>query len=156
MFFWKKEVELSSPAAGECVLMTSLSDPTFSEEMLGKGSAVIPSEGKIYAPIDGEVTTLFPTLHAVGITTKDGMDVLVHIGIDTVNLKGEGFKAHIKEGDKVKRGDLMIEVDLEKLKADGYDVSTPVIICNTTDYKEVDSVNLGSVKVGDSIIKIKL
>lgn len=155
MFFKKKEIEIGSPAVGECVPMSTVPDPTFSEEMLGKGAAVIPSEGKIYAPIDGQISTLFPTLHAVGITSKDGLDLLVHIGIDTVNLKGEGFVAHVKEGDRVKKGDLLIEVDLDKLKASGYHLSTPVIVCNTADYKSVDHHNLGSVKNGDCIVKIK-
>lgn len=156
MFFRKKELEIGSPAVGECIPMKSVSDPTFAEEMLGKGAAVIPAEGKIYAPIDGEISTLFPTLHAVGITSKEGVDLLVHIGIDTVNLKGEGFKALVKEGDSVKKGDLLIEVDIEKLKAAGYNLSTPVIVCNTDDYKDVYHSQLGNVKNGDCIIKIKL
>lgn len=156
MFFKKKEIEIGSPAVGECVPMKEVPDPTFSEEMLGKGAAIIPSEGKIYAPIDGEVSTLFPTLHAIGITTKDGLDLLVHIGIDTVNLKGDGFVAHVKEGDKVKKGDLLLEVDLSKLIEAGYNTSTPVIVCNTDDYKAVEPYNLGNVKNGDCIVKIKL
>lgn len=156
MFFRKKEIEIGSPAVGQCIPMKDVPDPTFSEEMLGKGAAVIPSEGKIYAPIDGEITTLFPTLHAVGITSKDGLDLLIHIGIDTVNLKGEGFTPHVKEGDKVKKGDLLIEVDLEKIKEAGYNLSTPVIVCNTDDYKDVRHHNLGDVENGDCIVKIKL
>lgn len=155
MFFKKKEIEIGSPAVGECVPMSTVPDPTFSEEMLGKGAAIIPSEGKIYAPIDGQISTLFPTLHAVGITSKDGLDLLVHIGVDTVNLQGEGFTAYIKEGDNVKKGDLLIEVDLEKVKAAGYNLSTPVIVCNTPDYKAVEPENFGSVKNGDCIVKIR-
>lgn len=156
MFFRKKELEIGSPAVGECIPMKNVPDPTFAEEMLGKGAAVIPAEGKIYAPLDGEISTLFPTLHAIGITSKDGIDLLVHIGIDTVNLKGEGFKAHVKEGDKVKKGDLLIEVDIEKVTEAGYNLATPVIVCNTDDYKDVSHNNLGSVKNGDCIVKIKI
>lgn len=156
MFFRKKELEIGSPAVGECIPMKNVPDPTFAEEMLGKGAAVIPAEGKIYAPLDGEISTLFPTLHAIGITSKDGIDLLVHIGIDTVNLKGEGFKAHVKEGDKVKKGDLLIEVDIEKVTEAGYNLTTPVIVCNTDDYKDVSHNNIGNVKNGDCIVKIKI
>lgn len=156
MFFRKKELEIGSPAVGECIPMKNVPDPTFAEEMLGKGAAVIPAEGRIYAPLDGEISTLFPTLHAIGITSKDGIDLLVHIGIDTVNLKGEGFKAHVKEGDKVKKGDLLIEVDIEKVTEAGYNLTTPVIVCNTDDYKDVSHNNIGKVKNGDCIVKIKI
>lgn len=103
---------LGAPAAGKAVSIKEVNDPTFSEEILGKGVAVIPSEGKIYAPADGEIGMVFDTLHAVSMTTDYGAEVLIHVGLDTVKMNGEGFEGHVKAGDKVKKGDLLLTVDL--------------------------------------------
>lgn len=155
-FFKKKEkgIMIGAPAKGVAVPLSKVSDPTFGEEILGKGAAVQPTEGRIVAPADGEITLLFDTCHAVSITTGEGVEILVHIGLDTVNLKGEHFKAHVSTGDTVKKGDLLIEVDLEAVKAAGYDVITPVIICNTDDFSSVENIE-GNVNPGDDIIAIK-
>ena len=106
---------LHSPCNGKVVPITEVPDPTFAEKILGDGFAVIPAEGKVYAPADGEITMVFDTLHAVTMTTTQGVEVLIHIGLDTVNLKGEPFTAHVKAGDKVKQGDLLMDVDLGKI-----------------------------------------
>lgn len=147
------KIELGTPAKGQAVPLKEVSDPTFGEEILGKGVAVRPEEGKIYAPADGEISLLFDTLHAVSMTSTDGVEILIHIGLDTVALKGEHFTAHVKTGDSVKKGDLLIEVDLEKVKAAGYDVITPVIICNTDDFAVVEAVT-GSVVPGDTVLEL--
>lgn len=147
------KIELGTPAKGQAVPLKEVSDPTFGEEILGKGVAVRPEEGKIYAPADGEISLLFDTLHAVSMTSTDGVEILIHIGLDTVALKGEHFTAHVKTYDSVKKGDLLIEVDLEKVKAAGYDVITPVIICNTDDFASVEAVT-GSVVPGDTVLEL--
>ena len=146
--FKKKENNkvIGSPAKGRAVALSEVNDPTFAEEMLGKGAAVIPEEGKIYAPADGEVGMVFDTLHAVSMTTDFGAEILIHIGLDTVKMK------EVKAGDHVKKGDLLLEVDLEKVKAAGYDTITPVIVCNTPDYSSVENVGKGAVNAGDDLI----
>ncbi len=152
--FKKKEMEIGSPAAGRCVSIKSVPDPTFSEEILGKGVAVEPSEGKFYAPADGTVSTLFPTLHAVGITTGNGAEILIHVGLDTVNLKGEHFTAHVETGKQVSKGDLLLEADLKAIADAGYSTVTPVLVCNSTDFKEVTAEEEKDVKPGDCILRI--
>ena len=154
--FKKKKTEylLGAPAKGKAVPLTEVNDPTFSEGMLGQGVAVIPSEGKIYAPIDGEVGMVFDTLHAVSLTADCGAEVLIHVGLDTVKMNGDGFVSHVQAGDKVKKGDLLLEVDLEKVKAAGYDTITPMLICNTDDYASVEGLSGKDVEPGDDVIKI--
>ena len=131
----KKQV--LAPVSGRVIPMKEVADPTFSEEILGKGVAIVPTEGKFVAPVSGEVVVMFETKHAVSIRTEYGMELIVHIGLDTVNLKGQYYTAHVKQGDRVKAGDLLVEVNLEAVKAAGYDVTTPVIICNTPDYPDM-------------------
>lgn len=155
--FLKKKDEgivIAAPVKGEAVALSKVSDPTFGEGMMGKGIAIIPSEGKVYAPVDGEIGLLFDTLHAVSIVTPDGVEILIHIGLETVALKGDGFEGHVKTGDQVKKGDLLISMDLDKLKAGGYDTISPIVICNTDEFKDVESVASGPVQPGDPVIKI--
>ena len=125
------------------------------QEMLGKGMAVIPSEGKIYAPADGEIGMVFDTLHAVSLTTYFGAEVLIHVGLDTVKMNGDGFTGHVKAGDHVKKGDLLLEVDLDKVKAAGYDTITPMLVCNTPDYASVEGITGSDVNPGDDAVVIK-
>ena len=154
--FKKKEKKhmVGSPAKGKAVSLKEVNDPTFAEEMLGKGAAVIPEEGKIYAPADGEIGMVFDTLHAVSMTTDFGAEILIHIGLDTVKMKGDGFTGHVKAGDHVKKGDLLLEVDLEKVKTAGYDTITPVLVCNTPDYASVEGIQADAVNAGDDLIII--
>lgn len=157
-FFKKKENKfvLGSPVKGKGVPLSEVGDPTFAEELLGKGMAVIPSEGKIYAPADGEVGMVFDTLHAVSMTAADsGAEILIHVGIDTVQMKGEGFTGHVKAGDQVKKGQLLLEVDLEKVKAAGYDTVTPMLVCNTPDYASVEGITGSDVDPGDDAVVIQ-
>lgn len=150
----KTEILLGAPAKGKAVPLSEVNDPTFSEGMLGQGVAVIPSEGKIYAPIDGEIGMVFDTLHAVSLTAENGAEVLIHVGLDTVKMNGDGFVGHVQAGDKVKKGDLLLEVDLEKVKEAGYDTITPMLICNTDDYASVEGLSGKDVNPGDDVIRI--
>ena len=146
---------LGSPAKGKAVPLSEVNDPTFAEEMLGKGVAVIPAEGRICAPADGKIDMVFDTLHAVSMVTDYGAEVLIHVGLDTVKMNGEGFKGHVKSGDHVKKGDLLLELDLEKVKAAGYDTITPMIVCNTPDYASVEALAGNEVAVGDDVAVLK-
>ena len=153
MFFKKKELEIVSPVKGKLISIKEVPDVTFSEEMVGKGVAVLPEENELCSPADGTITTVFPTLHAIGLTTKDGIDILLHIGLDTVNLKGEYFDVKVKEGDEVKAVDLLVVADFEKSKLAGYRLETPVIICNPEQCKKLTYTKPQAVNKGDVIIK---
>ena len=137
---------------GKTVAISNVSDPTFGEEILGKGVAIIPAEGRIYAPADGTIEMLFDTMHAVSMTTSEGVELLIHIGLDTVALKGEHFTAYKGNGDSVKKGELLIEADLDAVKKAGYDVITPVVVCNTSDYQTVETVTDQEVEPGDTVL----
>lgn len=152
----KKQLELiiGSPVKGKAVPLSSVNDPTFSEGMLGQGIAICPEDSKIYAPADGTIGMVFNTLHAVSLTTKEGVEILIHIGLDTVKMNGEGFKGYVKAGDTVKKGDLLLEVDLDKVKAAGYDTITLMLICNTDDYAAVNGLDGKDVQAGDDVIII--
>lgn len=143
-----------APCKGEVVALEDVPDPAFSEKVLGDGFAVIPTEGKIYAPADGEVTMVFDTRHAVTMTSAQGAEILIHIGLDTVTLKGEPFTAHVAAGDHVKKGDLLMDVDLDKIKAAGLNIITPVLICNTDDYKEISLQKKGEATLDDAVLKL--
>lgn len=149
-----KGIFIGSPIEGEAVSLKEVNDPTFAQEMLGKGIAIKPSNGRVVAPIDGEITILFETKHAISIVSEQGIELLIHIGLDTVNLKGENFKTYVKAGDKVKSGDLLIEFDIEKIKEAGYDTITPIVICNTFDFTDVKENIIGQVKELDKVIEI--
>lgn len=142
-----------APIEGKAVSLKQVDDATFSEEIMGKGAAIIPTVGRAVAPVDGVVSALFETKHAIGITSDDGVEVLIHIGLDTVKLGGEHFTAHIKAGDKVKKGDLLVEFDIEAIKKAGYDTITPVLVTNAHDYKDVLSFIDRDVKEKEELLK---
>lgn len=152
----KQEAEIKSPVNGKVILLSEVKDEAFAAEALGKGIAIVPRDGKICAPCDGVVSALFPTGHAVGITSAEGAEVLIHVGMDTVKLNGAGFTVHVSEGQRIKAGDLLMEADLEVIKRAGYDTTTPVIITNTEEYSEVKSAGEGMVKAGDPVIMLKM
>ncbi|HEM2865531.1 beta-glucoside-specific PTS transporter subunit IIABC [Streptococcus suis] len=126
-----------SPLSGQILPLEKVNDATFSKKMLGDGVAIIPKDGKVYAPFDGAVTSLFPTKHAIGLTSDEGVELLIHFGLETVELKGRGFVSHVSDGEKVEKGQLMLEVDVEMLVAEGYDIVTPVVVTNTQEYLDV-------------------
>lgn len=143
-----------SPIAGKAVSLEEIGDGVFSSGMLGQGLAIEPSIGRAVAPVNGTISTVFETKHAIGLTTEDGIEILIHIGLDTVQLNGKYYTTHVKDGDKVNVGDLLVEFDIAKIKEEGYPVITPVIVTNTADYKEVSGLIKGSVKEKDSFIKV--
>ena len=145
---------VGAPLKGQAVASAEVSDPTFAKEMLGKGMAIKPSEGKVYAPYDGKVALVFDTKHAVSIVSEKGTEVLIHVGIDTVMLKGENFTMHVKTGSAVKKGDLLLEFDIGAINAAGYDTITPVVICNVSDYKDVICITDKQVEIGDTVMEL--
>ncbi len=200
--FGKKKGEvLGSPIEGEAIALSEVSDPTFGEEILGKGVAIVPSVGKVVAPVDGTIEMVFDTKHAismrsesgieilihVGLDTvtlkgepfeahvaagdkvkagdfdtkhaismrsESGIEILIHVGLDTVTLKGEPFEAHVAAGDKVKAGDLLLDFDIEAIKAAGLETVAPMVICNTADYSDIQAVAGKAVKPLDEVLTV--
>lgn len=146
--------EILSPLAGKAIALEDVPDPTFAEGILGLGAAVEPSEGKITAPADGTVGTLFDTHHAIGLNLDNGAELLIHIGINTVELNGEGFTAHVSEGDRVKKGQTLITFDKELIASKGYKTVTPVIVTNPDEYSAVKRVADGNVTEKDVLIEL--
>ncbi|KMJ93124.1 hypothetical protein CBCST_22165 [Clostridium botulinum C str. Stockholm] len=149
-----KNVDIINPIEGEIINITEVPDEVFSGKALGDGFAIKPKEGKVISPIDGEIAVLFPTKHAIAIKGDNGLELLVHIGIDTVNLNGEGFITHISQGDKVKKGDLMITFDKKTIESKAKSSVTPIVITNM-DIVEKISVNYGRKAQGDNVATIK-
>ena len=149
--FGKKEKAevIGAPIEGDAVAISEVSDPTFGQEIIGKGMAIKPAVGKVVAPVDGTVAMLFETKHAVAVTSEAGTEILIHIGLDTVTLKGEHFTA------QVKAGDLLIEFDIEAIKAAGFDVISPVVICNTADFAVINPSTGKYVKVLDEVLSLE-
>lgn len=150
----QKNYDIYSPVKGEVIDITKTNDPLFKEEALGKGVGIIAKENILISPVDGKIESFFPTKHAIGIKTKDGIDLLIHVGIDTVELNGKYFTALKKQGDVVKRGEKLLEVDFDGIKASGYDATVLLVIANTQDYTSVTSCE-GEKDVMDYIIKIE-
>ena len=150
-----KDTVLSACLNGTVVPLADVKDEAFASGVLGDGIAIEPSDGELVAPTDGEISSTFETHHAVGMTTADGAELLMHIGIDTVKLGGKHFTYLVNEGDKVKRGQPLIRFELEAIKAEGYPVTTPVIVCNTDDYAVVEAKASGTVKQGDALLELK-
>lgn len=140
-----------APLNGQAVALEQVPDEVFSEKVLGDGLGIIPSDGKVYSPVNGEISSVAETLHAYGFASDDGLEILVHVGLDTVALKGEGFKSYVKEGDKVSVGDLVAEVDLELLKRKGINPITPVLVCDGGDDKMMNTL-LDNVKAGEDAV----
>ena len=150
-----KDTVLSACLNGTVVPLAEVKDEAFASGALGDGIAIEPIDGELVAPADGEISSTFETHHAVGMTTVDGAELLMHIGIDTVKLGGKHFTYLVSEGDKVKKGQPLIRFDLEAIKAEGYPVTTPLIVCNTDDYAAVAAKASGTVKQGDALLELK-
>ena len=146
---------IQTPIVGDVVALSNVNDPVFSSGAMGQGIAVKPSQDVVYAPADAEVTIVFPTGHAYGLRTANGAEILIHVGIDTVSMNGEGFNQRVNQGDKVKAGDVLGTFDSAKIAAAGLDNTTMVIVTNTADFASVNPVASGSVAKGDAIIEVK-
>ena len=150
----KKDNGIYAPLAGQAVPVTEVPDPTFAEGMLGDGIAIIPTEGKVYAPCDATVDMMFTTGHAVSLVGDNGAEILIHVGLETVGLEGKPFTVHVENGQKVKKGDLMIEVDLEAVKAAGLNTITPVLVCNSCDFATFNKTTGKAVTNADLVIDL--
>jgi PTS system beta-glucosides-specific IIC component len=126
-----------APVEGKIIPLAEITDHAFAEGLLGKGVGIEPTKGEVIAPFDGEITALFPTLHALGVTSNSGLELLIHIGLDTVKLDGKYFTGHIKQGDKVKQGQLLVSFDIKGIESEGYSTQVPIIVTNTPAYTEV-------------------
>lgn len=149
-----KKMEIASPMTGTVCPVTEVKDPVFNSEAMGKGIAVIPVENKVYAPFDGTVVSLIDTHHALGIE-GNGMELLIHVGMDTVKLNGRYFTPHVTEGQKVKKGDLLLEFDLEGIKGEGYELTTPVVVTNSDDFAAVSWNGKREVKAGELLLTVE-
>lgn len=149
------ELQIASPLTGKCIPLQEVDDQVFSSEMMGKGIAIYPEKQQVIAPADGEITVAYDSKHAFGIQTDQGGEILIHIGIDTVNMKGEGFESHVTQGQKVKKGDLLGRFDIDTIKEAGYDPTVMIIITNTNDYKDVEAIRATRVTEGDPLLTLK-
>ncbi len=152
--FGKHMDGLCAPMAGKAVPITEVPDPTFAEGMLGNGIAIEPVDGKVYAPCDATVDMMFTTGHAVSLVADFGAEILIHVGLETVSLEGKPFTVHVANGDKVKKGQLLMEADLEAIKAAGLPTITPMLICNTDDYPTFNTFVGKAVTNEDVVIEV--
>ena len=146
--------EILSPLTGEAVPLNQVQDQVFSTEMMGKGMAIKPTVGKVVAPVTGKIQVLFPTKHAIGLTSDAGAEILIHIGIDTVELNGQHFEAFVKEGDKVKAGDTLVTFDIAAIEAAGYPTITPVIVTNSDDYSDITPLTTGAITAQQPLLNL--
>jgi len=150
-----EDVVVGAHMNGIAMKMSAVADEAFASGALGEGVAIEPSEGKLYAPVDATIEAVFDSKHAISLTTEKGAEILLHIGIDTIKLGGKHFTPHVEEGQKVRKGDLLISFDMEAIKAAGYPLTTPMAVCNSEDYASVKALVTGPVKVGEDILKIQ-
>lgn len=153
--FGKKEKinpnHIYAPIEGEAVAITEVPDPTFAEGMLGNGIAIMPTDGKVCAPVNGTVETMFDTGHAVTLVSESGMEILIHVGLETVGLNGAPFQVMVKNGQAVKKGDILMIADLEAIKAAGLPTITPVLVCNSDDYTTFNTF-VGKTVTNDDVV----
>lgn len=147
---------LASPMAGTVIPLKNLSDEAFSQELLGKGVAIRPTEGKVYSPCDGIVMTVFPTKHAIGLISDNGSEILIHLGMDTVKLNGKYFESHIEQRQQIKKGDLLVSFDLPEIEKSGFSMDTPIIVTNTKDYFDIVAMKEEQVTVRDDLLTLIL
>lgn len=148
-----KEINIYAPVDGEVVGLDKVEDEVFSEKMMGDGLAIIPNNGEFVSPIDGQLVSVFPTKHAYGIQDKSGVEILLHIGLDTVTLDGKGFELFVEQGQKIKTGEALVNVDLKYVKPKVPSITTPIIFTNQAN-KKIKIVKTGKVKKGDLIVQL--
>jgi PTS system beta-glucosides-specific IIC component len=147
-------VTISSPLKGEIVKLSDVKDEAFSSGALGKGVAILPTEGALYAPVDGVISAFFPTGHAIGMTMANGVELLMHVGMDTVQLEGKGFQPLAATGDSVKKGQKILEFDIDYIKSAGYSLVTPVLVANFADYSEINAVTVSDIAAGEALLTV--
>ena len=152
--FGKPVDSVYAPVAGQAVPITEVPDPTFAEKMLGNGIAIIPSEGKVYAPCDATVDMMFTTGHAVSLIAESGAEILIHVGLETVSLEGKPFEVKVASGDKVKKGQVLMVADLEAIKAAGLNTITPMLVCNSADFATFNTTTGKDVTNADVVIEL--
>ena len=149
-----QKIQVESPADGKLEPLSQVKDETLASGILGKGAAVVPDNGRVVSPVNGRITSVFPTGHAVGIVDEDGVELLIHIGIDTVKLEGRYFTAHVKDGDVVRKGDLLVEFDRRAVEAEGYDTVIAVLVTNSQEFLDVIPAQAGAVKAGQQLFTV--
>lgn len=147
---------VQSPLEGQLKPLNQVNDATFSNEIMGKGTAIVPTVGRVVAPFNGKVETIFQTKHAIGLKSDQGTELLIHVGIDTVKLGGKHFTSHVESGDLVQAGDLLVEFDIEGIQQEGYDVTTPIIVTNTNDYAQVNAKTDGAITVKETLLTVSV
>lgn len=150
----KKNEILKSPIKGNVIDLSQVKDQVFSSGMMGKGIAIEPEEGVVVSPVNGKIATLFPTGHAIGIISDGGCEILIHIGMDTVEMNGKGFRKLVQEGDLVKVGQKLVEFDVNAIKEAGYQTISPVIVTNSDDYNNVVNLKMGTINLGEDLIEV--
>ena len=151
----QRAIDIYNPIEGKIIPLSAVNDPTFAGGILGKGIGIKPSDGNVYAPFDGKVDSLISTNHAIGICSKAGVEVLIHIGIDTVKLNGKYFTAYVEEGKEFKKGELLLSFQKEEIKKAGYDITTILVITNSDDYSDIEIVAMGESMIGEKVMVVK-
>ena len=149
-----KKAGICSPLKGKLIAIQKVNDPTFAEEILGKGFAIVPAIGRVVAPVDGLINLVFETKHAISMTSKEGTEILIHVGLDTVNLRGEHFQTFVTAEQSVKKGDLLLEFDMEAIKNAGYDITTPVVICNPDQFVGINIIEEKDVDMNEEVMQL--
>ena len=152
--FGKSADQLCAPVAGQAVPVSEVPDPTFSEGILGDGIAIKPTDGKVCAPCDATVDMMFTTGHAVSLVTEFGAEILIHVGLETVSLECKHFTTHVQNGEKVKKGQLLIEVDMAAVEAEGFNTITPMLVCNSADFSTFKTMTGKTVTTADPVIEL--
>jgi len=154
----EKEVDIDyslySPLAGTAVPLNEVNDQVFAEELMGKGVAVIPTVGRVVSPCDGEIISVFRTLHAITIKADNGADIIIHVGLETVALDGQHYKSHVQDGQRVEKGELLLTFDLNNIKEEGYDVITPIVVTNSAEYQSVEATGEKEVNCGGLLLSL--
>lgn len=151
----EQNVVIESPLNGNVIPLSEVNDEVFSQELVGKGNAIIPSDGKVVAPFDGTITVFFDSKHALGLISNTGIEMLIHVGIDTVNLEGKYFESNVKQGDTFKQGDVLLTFDIDKIKESGYEISTPVVVTNVDTYQSIISSERKEIQIGEPLLIVE-
>ncbi|WP_343753922.1 PTS glucose transporter subunit IIA, partial [Lentibacillus halophilus] len=150
----RETMDISSPLSGDVHQLSELNDDVFATELVGKGIAIDSSEGTLYAPLNGTITTVYPTGHAIGMTSDSGVEVLMHIGLDTVEIKEKLFELHVETDETVQKGQRLCEFDIDAIKAKGYHLSSPIVVTNSNDYDTIESTYQQQIKAGDPLLTV--